>query len=131
MTLSHRLRDFGTLALLDAGACLFMGLGLLLAAGPLAAATALPEALLFYAGLLLLPVAGLMLLAAYRPSRLLTALVVTGNAAWALASIALLLSGWVAPNPLGVALIAGQAAAVAGLTLLEASAALRHATAAA
>jgi hypothetical protein len=38
--------------------------------------------------------------------------VVAGNAAWALASIGLLFSGWVAPNLLGEATVAMQAITV-------------------
>jgi hypothetical protein len=38
--------------------------------------------------------------------------VVAGNAAWALASIALLFSGWVTPNLLGEAAVTMQAIAV-------------------
>ncbi|MFH1339608.1 MAG: hypothetical protein ABIL01_00125 [Pseudomonadota bacterium] len=42
-------------------------------------------------------------------SRALVAIVIAGNAAWALGSIALMFSGWVSPNSLGYAFIAVHA----------------------
>jgi hypothetical protein len=45
--------------------------------------------------------------------------VIVGNAGWVLASIALLFTGWIAPNTLGIAVIAAQALAVAVFTELE------------
>ncbi|MGF1629030.1 MAG: hypothetical protein ACFCUT_06135 [Kiloniellaceae bacterium] len=116
-----------SLLLLDAATCAAAGLALPLGAEAVAGLTALPVGLLRYAGLSLLPVAAFMALVALRPElqRTGTRLVILGNAAWAVASLALLLSGWVAPNGLGIALVAGQALAVAALAVLE-HAALRH-----
>lgn len=110
---------FRSIVLLDAATCAGMGALLIAASEPLAVLTALPPALLFYAGLALLPVAVFMVLAVLRPVPLLAWLVIAGNLLWVLESFALLLSGWVAPNALGAALIAGQALAVAALSLLE------------
>jgi hypothetical protein len=115
------------LLLLDAATCAVAGLALPLAAEAVATLTALPAGLLRYAGLSLLPVAAFMVLVALRPQlqQAGARLVILGNAAWAVASLALLLSGWVAPNGLGIAFVAGQALAVAALALLE-RAALHH-----
>lgn len=107
--------------MLDAASCL--GLGLLLSAfsGPIAGLTALPAPLLLWAGLLLLPVAALIGWAATRPvpPAPLLALIVAGNAGWIAAS--LLVLALVPANGLGVALVLGQALAVAVLTLAEAA----------
>lgn len=106
---------------LDAVTCLAMG-GLLLAAGGLLASPlGLPEALLFYAGLVLLPVA-LFMLAVAVPSAPPAAgvfVVVAGNWLWVAASIALPLFGLVSPTALGYAFLAVQAAAVTVLALAE------------
>jgi hypothetical protein len=117
-----------SLLLLDAATCAAMGLALDFGARPLAALTDLPEPLLLYAGLSLLPIAGFMALVALRPALQPAGgwLVVAGNAAWVLASLLLLLAGWVSPNGLGIAFVLVQALAVALLALLE-LAALRHA----
>jgi hypothetical protein len=74
----------------------------------------LPEALLRETGLFLVAYAALVGWLGTRQSilRPLVWIVIAGNAAWALASIALLFSGWVAPNLLGEAAVAMQAIAV-------------------
>lgn len=110
-----------TLLRLDALACAVMGAGLVLGAGPLARLTALPEWLLLGAGAALLPVAGFIWLVARGaiPMRGGTRMVVLGNLGWVLASLALLASGWGAPNTLGQGLVAVQALAVAALAALE------------
>lgn len=109
----------------DAVSCLAMGVVLAAASGPLAGLTGLPSGLLLAAGLLLLPVAALMAFAAYRPSPALVVLIVAGNAGWVAASLGLF--AFVAPNALGTAFVLGQAAFVAGLTLLEWNASRRAA----
>jgi hypothetical protein len=80
----------------------------------LASLLSLPEALLRETGLFLVAYAALVGWLGTRPSmpKALVWIVVAGNAAWALASIALLFSGWVAPNLLGEAAVALQAVAV-------------------
>jgi hypothetical protein len=85
-----------------------------LGASALASLLNLPEALLRETGLFLVAYAALVGWLSTRPSilRPLVWIVVAGNAVWALASIALLFSGWVTPNLLGEAAVAMQAIAV-------------------
>jgi hypothetical protein len=45
--------------------------------------------------------------------------VILVNALWAMGSVALLLSGWVAPNLLGAGFVLFQAAVVAGFAVLQ------------
>ena len=87
---------------------------LTLAASALSSLLNLPEVLLRETGLFLVAYAALVGWLGTRPSilRPLVWIVVAGNAAWALASIALLFSGWVTPNLLGEAAVAMQAIAV-------------------
>ena len=87
---------------------------LTLGASALASLANLPEALLRETGLFLIGYAALVGWLCTRPSMPngLVGLVIAGNAAWALASIALLFSGWVAPNMLGETAVAMQAIAV-------------------
>src|SRR5258708_878566 len=87
---------------------------LTLGASALASLLNLPEALLRETGLFLVAYAALVGWLGTRPSipKPLVWIVIAGNAAWALASIALLFSGWVAPNLLGEAAVAMQAIAV-------------------
>jgi hypothetical protein len=87
---------------------------LTLGASALASLLNLPEALLRETGLFLVAYAALVGWLGTRPSipRPLVWIVVAGNAAWALASIALLFSGAVAPNLLDEAALAMQAITV-------------------
>ena len=75
----------------------------------LAALLDLPEALLLETGLFLFAYAALVGWLGTRASvpKLVVAIVIAGNAAWTLASIALLFSGSVSPNLLGEALRRG------------------------
>jgi hypothetical protein len=92
-----------------------------LGAGGLAPLTNLPEALLRETGLFLIAYAALVGWLGSRPSipKPLVAVVIAGNAAWTLASIALLFSGAVTPNLLGEAFVAIQAIAVGALAELQ------------
>jgi hypothetical protein len=83
-------------------------------AGALASLLALPEILLRETGLFLIAYAALVGWLGTRTSmpKVFAWIVVAGNAAWTAASIALLFSGWVAPNLLGEAAVAMQAIAV-------------------
>jgi hypothetical protein len=74
----------------------------------------LPEALLRETGLFLVAYTALVGWLGTRPSlpKALVAIVVAGNAAWTIASVALLFSGWVTPNVLGEVLVAAQAIVV-------------------
>jgi hypothetical protein len=91
--------------------------GVLLAGGApfFAGLLALPEPLLRYAGLLLLPYAVFVAVVATRQHTHPAAVwaIIILNALWALDSIALLFTGWVAPNLLGYSFIVLQAGIVA------------------
>jgi hypothetical protein len=88
-------------------------LGLTFGAGAFAALLGLPEALLLETGLFLIAYAAFVGWLGTRQSTLktLVAIVIAGNAAWTLASIALLLSGAVSPNLLGEIAVVVQAIA--------------------
>ena len=105
--------------LLDAATC--VGAGALMAFGSnfVAGLTAIPAPLLFWAGLILFPIAALMVYAGLQatPPRPLVWLIVLGNIGWVAASLALF--AIISPNALGTVFIAAQAAAVAVLALLE------------
>jgi hypothetical protein len=92
-----------------------------LGAGELAPLTNLPEALLRETGLFLIAYAALVGWLGSRPlmPKALVVVVIAGNAAWMLASIALLFSGAVTPNLLGEAFVAIQAIAVGALAELQ------------
>jgi uncharacterized protein YjeT (DUF2065 family) len=84
-----------------------------LAASVFASLLSLPEALLRETGLFLIAYTALVGWLSARQSipRALVILVVAGNAAWTVASIALLVSGWVNPNLLGEIVVVAQAIA--------------------
>ena len=94
---------------------------LTLGAGPLAPLLNLPEPLLRETGLFLLAYAALVWWLGTRQAmpKPLVIIVIAGNAAWTIASIALLFSGWVNPNLLGEVLVAMQAIAVGALAELQ------------
>lgn len=99
-----------------AGAAIFT-----LGAGELAPLCSLPEALLRETGVFLIAYAAFVGWLATRQAtpRILAGIVVVGNAAWTLASIALLFSGAVTPNLLGEAVIVAQAIATGTLAELQ------------
>jgi uncharacterized protein YjeT (DUF2065 family) len=86
---------------------------LTLDAGALAPLLALPEALLRETGLFLIAYTALVGWLGTRQTmpKVLVAIVIAGNIAWTLGSIALLFSGAVTPNLLGEAFVAAQAIA--------------------
>jgi hypothetical protein len=90
-------------------------------AGALAPWLSLPEALLRETGLFLIAYAALVGWLGTRQSmpKALVMIVIAGNAAWTIASIALLFSGAVTPNLLGEAAIAIQAIAVGAFAELQ------------
>ncbi|VIO76952.1 hypothetical protein CI1B_68240 [Bradyrhizobium ivorense] len=94
---------------------------MVLDAGPLASFLNLPEALLRETGLFLVAYAALVgwLGARAAVPKPLVLLVIVGNAAWTLASIALLFSGAVSPNLLGIIVIMAQAIATGVLAELQ------------
>jgi len=103
---------------------IFSGLSAVLltsGAGLLAPWLNLPEALLRETGLFLIAYAVLVGWLGTRQTmpKALVLIVVAGNAAWTLASIALLFSGWVTPNLLGEIFVAAQAIAVGAFAELQ------------
>jgi hypothetical protein len=90
-------------------------------AGALAPLLNLPEALLRETGLFLIAYAALVGWLGTRPSmpKALVLIVIAGNAAWTIGSIALLFSGAVTPNLLGEAVVAMQAIAVGAFAELQ------------
>jgi hypothetical protein len=110
------------LALLaDAVASGAMGVLLAAAAEPLAGWFGLPLALLREVGLLLIPYAALLGYLATRITtpRLPAQFIVAGNVLWVVGSVALLVSGLVAPTVLGTAFVIAQALVVAILAELQ------------
>jgi hypothetical protein len=106
------------------GDAIFSGASALLltfGAGALARLLNLPEALLRETGLFLIAYAVLVGWLGSRPSmpKVLVGIVIAGNAAWTIGSIALLFSGAVTPNLLGEAFIAIQAIVVGALAELQ------------
>jgi hypothetical protein len=103
---------------------IFSGVGAVmfsLAASELAPLFNLPEALLLETGLFLIAYTALVGWMSTRQSlpRILVGIVVVGNAAWTLASIALLFSGAVTPSLLGEAAVVAQAIATGMLAELQ------------
>lgn len=110
-----------TILFADAAASGATGLLTIVSASFLSGLLAIPAGLLFEAGLILVPYVALVLWVATRaaiPERVVE-IVIALNALWTLASIALLLSGLIAPNMLGTAFILMQAAAVGILGFLQ------------
>ena len=107
--------------MIDAATSAACGLLMTAGSGFLSPLLNLPQSLLTEAGLLLFPFAALVWYTATRSSvpRALVWVVIASNALWAIDSIALLLSGWVAPNMLGEAFVLAQAIVVAVLAELE------------
>jgi len=97
--------------------------GVLLSLGAVefAPLTNLPEPLLREAGLFLIAYAAFVGWLGTRTSfrKILAVMVVAGNAAWTLSSIALIFSGAVTPNLLGETALATQAIAVGVLAELQ------------
>jgi len=98
-----------------------MGIALTAADGMIADFTNIPSDLLFYAGLVLFPIALFMAVTAKAmPHHTLPVrLIVLGNWCWSIASLALLVTGLIVPNMIGMAFILAQAIIVAGFAILE------------
>jgi hypothetical protein len=96
-------------------------LGLTFGAGAFASLLNLPEALLQETGLFLIAYTALVGWLGTRQSvpKALVMIVIAGNAAWTVASIALLFSGAVSPNLLGEVFVAAQAIATGALAELQ------------
>jgi hypothetical protein len=110
-----------TVLLVDAATCVASGVLMTLGSAPTAGLTAIPPALLLYAGLSLFPIAAFMAVTATRPviSRVAVWLIIDGNVAWVVGSLWLMVGSAIAPNALGHAFIGAQALAVAVLAALE------------
>lgn len=119
MTLPSNILRFALIA--DAIASGATGLLMLGGAGFLAGLLGLPVELLRYAGLALLPFVAFVAFVGTRAeiSRPAVAAIIVVNAAWVVGSVALLMSGWVAPTALGYAFVLAQAIAVAVLAELQ------------
>ena len=105
--------------LLDAAASGALGIVMAAAPGFVGRLLNLPTGFVLYIGLFFIVfAAGLLVLRRY-PVPALVWLVILGNAAWAIASIAILFTGLIAPNTLGIVVIAAQALAVAVFAELE------------
>jgi hypothetical protein len=90
-------------------------------AAMLAPLTNLPEAFLRETGLFLIAYAALVGWLGTRQSmpKALVVIVISGNAVWTIASIAVLFSDWVSPNLLGEVAVAMQAIAVGAFAELQ------------
>src|ERR1041385_2159169 len=101
--------------LADAVASGVTGLLLIAGAGPLEGMLGLPSALTREAGLLLVPYVAFVAFVGAREtiSRTAVRATIVLNVAWAVASIGLLATDYVAPTALGCAFVIGQAAVVA------------------
>ena len=104
---------------LDSLSCLAMGLLMGIGAAGLAPLFGLPEPLLRFAGLALLPLAAFIGWLATRPNppRALVLVVILGNVAWTVESFITL--GQMQATALGTAFVTAQAVAVLGLACLE------------
>ncbi|MGE4248115.1 MAG: hypothetical protein AB7F09_01915 [Parvibaculaceae bacterium] len=105
----------------DAVASGATGALMILGSSLLAGMLALPGGLLFEAGLILVPYVLLVAIVASRPIVPVKAVwfIIACNALWTVGSLAVLVSGLVAPNALGYAFVIAQAAAVALLGELQ------------
>ena len=101
--------------LADAVASGATGLLLIAGAGVLESLLNIPATLSREAGLVLIPYVAFVAIVGTRATIVRGAVwaIIAANAVWALASVALLASGWIAPNVLGIVFIALQAAVVA------------------
>jgi hypothetical protein len=106
---------------LDAAASGATGLLLVAGAGVLEDLLGLPVALLREAGLILIPYVAIVAWVGTREPIARSAVwaIIAANALWAVASVGLLVSGLVAPTPLGYAFVIAQAAVVAFLGELQ------------
>ena len=101
--------------LLDAAASGATALLLIAGAGLLDGLLGLPVALMREAGLILVPFVAFVAWVGTREqvSRGAVWAIIAANALWVVASVGLLVSGWVAPTVLGYAFVIAQAAVVA------------------
>ncbi len=110
-----------TVLLIDAVTGVATGLLMTAGSGTVASLTQIPPALLMTAGASLFPIAAFMAFVAARQPTWSAGvwLVIFGNIGWVLASLALIATGAIKPNALGIAFVLFQAVAVASLAALE------------
>jgi len=105
----------------DAATCIAAGLLMMLGSDRLGQYLGLPQALLSYAGISLLPFTAFLIYIATRenlsPAVVWTVIVL--NLLWTIDSILLLFSGWVTPTEPGYLFVIAQAAGVAVFAALE------------
>ncbi|MCG5219797.1 hypothetical protein [Streptosporangium sp. KLBMP 9127] len=101
----------------DAVLCGAFGVLMTAAAGPLGDLMSLPTPFVRWVGIILLPIAAFVAYLASRPvpPRAGVWTLIAINALWAVDSIAVLFTGWLDPNPLGIAFIVAQALLVGGI----------------
>jgi hypothetical protein len=121
MTDRFRRTSLQSILALDAATCAIMGALLVFASGFIASITLVPAALLFWAGLLLLPIACFIGVFARTPivPTFAVQMIVLGNALWVLVSVALPMFGLIFPNGFGWMFILSQAMVVAAFGGLE------------
>ena len=97
------------------------GILMMLGAPLLSPLLELPTELLFWAGLALVPFVAMLVVITRRPtvSKLVLIDIIAINALWVVGSFALLVSGVVQPNLLGIAFVAAQALTVAVFAELQ------------
>ena len=107
--------------LVDAAASGLTGALMLAGAGMLTDLLGLPAALLRGAGLVLVPYVAFVAIVAARAHISTAAVwaVIACNALWTVASVALVIDGFVTPTALGSVFVIGQAVAVAALGALQ------------
>jgi len=105
----------------DAATCFAAGLLMMFGSGQLGPFLGLPQPLLGYAGISLLPFTAFLVYLATRenlsPAVVWTVIVL--NLLWTIDSILLLFSGWVTPTEPGYLFVIAQAAGVAVFAVLE------------
>src|SRR5215510_4480048 len=105
----------------DAATCIAAGLLMMFGSGQLGPYLGLPQPLLSYAGISLLPFTAFLVYLATReylsPAVVWTVIVL--NLLWTIDSILLLFSGWVTPTEPGYLFVIAQAAGVAVFAALE------------
>ncbi|MEJ5022250.1 hypothetical protein WH297_21265 [Ochrobactrum vermis] len=125
MKTPHPVLALKPLVAIDAITCAAMGVALVAASAPVGELTGIPAPLLYWAGVLLLPIAAFMawVSRSANPPAWAVNFIVLGNGAWVAASLFLPVAGMIAPNLLGWLFLVGQAAAVTVLSWLEVRAA--------
>lgn len=121
MTLRQSRFSIQSILILDAVTCAAMAALLLLAPGLVAGLTQIAPSVLFWAGLILVPVAAFMAIIArsLTPPAWAVQVIVAGNVLWVLASVLLPISNWMTPNALGWTFLLVQAGIVIVFAWLE------------